>query len=221
MPIPDTGLWVVKIGGSVARTPGLLQDWLAALAGGAGRLVLVPGGGPFADAVRDAQATLGFDDAAAHHLALLAMEQYGRALCALAHGLAPAADQTAIAMLLDEGRIPVWMPVPMTLAAPDVPASWAVTSDSLAAWLAGRLGARRLVLIKSAPVPAGGLPLGDAIAHELVDPAFGRFLPRECAAHCLGPGDAGRLAAALADGAALPGRLHAVPADLVRRLAPA
>jgi len=211
-------LWVVKIGGSVAGAPNLLRGWLAALAGGAGRVVLVPGGGPFADAVRDAQAGLGFDDGTAHHLALLAMEQYGRALCALADGLVPAASLADLTARRLAGRIPVWMPVPLTLGAPEVPASWDVTSDSLSAWLAGRLRARRLVLVKSAPRPPDGLPLGEAVAGNLVDPAFGRFLPLDCTACCLGPGDAGLLAAALADGGDLPGRLAPARA---RRLAPA
>jgi aspartokinase-like uncharacterized kinase len=83
-------MWVVKLGGSLAGSE-RLREWLAALAGQPG-LVLVPGGGPFADAVRAAQGALRFDDATAHHLAMLAMEQYGRALCALQPGLAPAAN---------------------------------------------------------------------------------------------------------------------------------
>lgn len=218
MASPAQNLWVVKIGGSVAGAPDLLRGWLAALAGGTGRVVLVPGGGPFADAVRDAQAGLGFDDGTAHHLALLAMEQYGRALCALAGGLVPAASLADLTARRLEGRIPVWMPVPLTLGAPDVPASWEVTSDSLSAWLAGRLRARRLVLIKSAPRPRDGLPLREAVAGDLVDPAFGRFLPPDCTASCLGPGDAGLLAAALAEGAELPGRLAP---ERARRFAPA
>ena len=40
---------VVKLGGSLSGAPEL-KAWLAALAGAAGRVVLVPGGGPFADA---------------------------------------------------------------------------------------------------------------------------------------------------------------------------
>ena len=43
--------WVVKLGGSVASSP-FLEDWLRTLAGGGGRLVVIPGGGPFAEAVR-------------------------------------------------------------------------------------------------------------------------------------------------------------------------
>lgn len=203
----DHSPWVVKIGGSFAGSPERLRGWLAAMAGGGGRLVLVPGGGPFADAVRSAQTVLGFDDGTAHHLALLAMEQYGRALCALADGLVPAASLADLAARLAEGRVPVWMPVGMALDAADVPASWDVTSDSLSAWLAGRLGARRLVLVKSAPCPAAGLTLAGAVAQGLVDPALGRFVPPGCAVSCLGPGDWERFAAAVSADEPPPGRL--------------
>ena len=75
-------LTVIKLGGSHAFAPHL-RDWLAAIAGCAGSMVLVPGGGPFADLVRDAQARIGFDDDAAHRMALLAMAQYGCALASL------------------------------------------------------------------------------------------------------------------------------------------
>src|SRR6185369_14601723 len=101
----------------------------------AGRIVLVPGGGPFADAVRAAQPRMGFDDGAAHRMALLAMEQYG---CALASGrkqFSLADSRAAIDRALELKQVPVWLPTRMALAA-DIPASWEVTSDSLAAWLA-------------------------------------------------------------------------------------
>ena len=73
------GPTIVKLGGSHAFSPHL-KNWLDAIAGCAGCAVVVPGGGPFADAVRMAQPRMGFDDRAAHEMAVLAMEQYGCAL---------------------------------------------------------------------------------------------------------------------------------------------
>ena len=70
---------IVKLGGSHAFGPHL-HDWLEAIAREAGLVVIVPGGGPFADAVRAAQPAMGFDDEAAHAMALMAMAQFGRAL---------------------------------------------------------------------------------------------------------------------------------------------
>ena len=77
------GLTVVKIGGSYAFSTAL-KGWIDAISAGAGRVVVVPGGGPFAKTVRDAQPKMGFDDRAAHAMALFAMDQYGCALAALA-----------------------------------------------------------------------------------------------------------------------------------------
>ena len=143
---PD-GPVVVKLGGSFAFSVHL-RAWIEAIAACAGRVVIVPGGGPFADTVRSAQLRMGFDDRAAHDMAILAMEQYGRALASLDRRLSPADSTEAIRRDLDAGRVPVWMPARMTRLANDIAPSWDLTSDSLAAWLAGTIGARRLFLVK-------------------------------------------------------------------------
>ncbi|NEV63641.1 hypothetical protein [Thiorhodococcus minor] len=162
-------MWVVKLGGSLAESE-ILPRWLELLAGRS-NVVLVPGGGPFADQVRAAQARWGFDDATAHHLALLAMAQYGRMLCALRPGLAPAATPQEMRCIAGSGLTPVWMPAEMVLADPEVPQSWGMTSDSLAAWLCGRIAADALLLVKSARLgPKSSL---DALARDdIVDPLF-------------------------------------------------
>ena len=64
----------------------------------------------------------------------------------------------------------------MVRAAKDIPWSWEVTSDSLAAWLAGRIGAQRVLLIKHVEPPAGRLRAAALVADEIIDPAFPRFL---------------------------------------------
>src|SRR5260370_34880614 len=93
---------VVKLGGSHAFSEHL-ASWVAAIAGCAGDVVVVPGGGPFADAVREAQPKIGFDDDAAHHMALLAMEQYACALAALNGTLVPADSLAALQHALAAG----------------------------------------------------------------------------------------------------------------------
>jgi aspartokinase-like uncharacterized kinase len=135
----------------------------------------VPGGGPFADQVRAAQSRWGFDDATAHHLALLAMEQFGRILCALQPGFTPAASPGAIRDALQSGMIPVWMPAPMVLADPTVPPCWDMTSDSLAAWLCAELKAEALLLVKSAPLEPCPPALERLASDGIVDPLLPRF----------------------------------------------
>jgi 5-(aminomethyl)-3-furanmethanol phosphate kinase len=145
----------------------------------------VPGGGPFADQVRALQKRRRFDDAAAHHMALLAMEQYGRMLAALQPRLKPAGSHAEILRARRAGQAAVWMPTRMVLADPAIAASWDITSDSLAAWLAAKLGAARLVLVKSVAV-TNGATAADLARRSIVDPAFPAYLSRSGAeARCI------------------------------------
>jgi len=169
------GPTVVKLGGSFAFSADL-GDWLAAIAGCAGRAVIVPGGGPFADAVRAAQAPMGFDDRAAHRMGLLAMEQYGYAMASLDERLSLADSLDEIHQGLAGGKVPVWLPARMALEDAAIPQSWDVTSDSLAAWLAGRIGARRLLLVKHAKVKEKTVAARDLATYGIVDRAFADFL---------------------------------------------
>jgi dihydroneopterin aldolase len=186
-------LTVIKLGGSQAFAPHL-RGWVDAIARCAGRIVVVPGGGPFADTVRAAQPKMGFSDDAAHRMALLAMEQYGCALTSLDARFALADSCAAIEGALDAQQVPVWLPTCMVLAASEIPWSWDVTSDSLAAWLTGVLGASRLLLVKHAAEP---MDAQDLAARGIVDPAFPRFLEASgVPASVLGAADCGALALA-------------------------
>ena len=171
----DGHIIVVKLGGSLAGSRHLV-DWVGALANCGGRSVVVPGGGPFADAVRQAQAKIGFSDAAAHHLALLAMEQFGWALANLNPNFRVADSAVAIGSALRAGNVPIWSPVKMVLDCREVFPSWDVTSDSLAAWLAGEIGARQLVLVKHGGPFGNPLQAADLASRGIVDRAFPRFL---------------------------------------------
>lgn len=163
---PEPAPILVKLGGSLGGAP-RLKELLAALADAGAPLVLVPGGGPLADAVRDLQPRLALSEHACHHMAILAMEAFALALADLEPRLALAADEGAIAGAHGQGRAALWLPAGLARAA-DLPESWNVTSDSLALWLAIRLGASRLVLVKS--TPAATATPEEWAAAGLVDP---------------------------------------------------
>jgi len=167
-------MWVVKLGGSLFDSDHL-RDWLKVLSE-TGPLVIVPGGGPFADQVRQAQQQWGFDDSTAHRMALLAMEQYGHLLCSLQPGLVPAESHTQINQLLAEDKIPVWMPSAMVMAEPDIEHSWEITSDSLAAWLAGQLKADQLLLVKSVALNDERMTVEQLAEQGIIDTQFGTYL---------------------------------------------
>jgi aspartokinase-like uncharacterized kinase len=175
--LAQPGLWVVKLGGSLAHSRHL-DRWLSVLAGGGRAVVIVPGGGPFADQVRTLQKRRRFDDATAHHMALLAMEQYGRMLGGLLPSLRPAASRAEIARTRRAGLAAIWMPTRMVLADPRIAASWDITSDSLAAWLAGKLRADGLVLVKSLALSGGSVPATVLARRGLVDAAFPTYFAR-------------------------------------------
>jgi aspartokinase-like uncharacterized kinase len=131
------------------------------------------------------------------------MEQYGRALLSLHNLLSPANSVNAIKRDLTAGRVPVWMPTRMVLAASDIDESWDVSSDSLAAWLAGKIGARRLLLIKHGEFLPGRECFEDLAAAGVVDRAFPSYLRNSAvAASVLGTSDHFAAIIAIREGAA-------------------
>ena len=161
MPLPASGggappadihnMWVVKIGGSLESAPGL-GALLALLADyGHSGLIVVPGGGRFADRVRAEQRAKGMDDTDAHRLAIRAMEQYGAVLCGMESRLYPVTGAGMVYGAEGTSTVPVWLPGRLLADEPAIPTNWKVTSDSLALWFAGKINAEALILVKSAP----------------------------------------------------------------------
>jgi dihydroneopterin aldolase len=146
---PD--LWALKIGGSVDEEPGALSrllDVIAQLASKT-RIAVVPGGGAFADFVRDRCAKRFTRDDTAHIQAVISMAQYGYEIVESLAGSQPAHDIGEVDGVFERGRIPVFIPYPWILGADDIPASWSVTSDTIAVRFCGMIGAKKLVLLKS------------------------------------------------------------------------
>ena len=102
----------------------------------------MPGGARFAEAVREADRRFALAAATSHRMAILGMEQFGWLLSELI----PGAERRADLAPPSAGRTTVLLPAALPLEA--LPASWTVTSDSIAAWVAGQLGAGRLVFVK-------------------------------------------------------------------------
>jgi 5-(aminomethyl)-3-furanmethanol phosphate kinase len=163
-------LTVVKLGGGLGRGAG--DDALRALCATLGDLgarhplLVVPGGAWFADAVRDAYRRFGLPADTSHHMAVLGMEQFGWLLSELIPGAVRSTDPAPAAA----GRTTVLLPAALPLES--LPRSWQVTSDSIAAWVAGAAGAGRLVLVKEvdglfAQWPPRGEPIARLTVAEL------------------------------------------------------
>ena len=155
---------VVKLGGSLyARVPAIVP----ALRETNRPLLIVPGGGPFANAVREVR----MNDDAAHWMAIAAMEHYG--WYAASHGL-PVTDVLAV-----PDRPTVLLPYHCLRERDPLPHSWDVTSDTIAAWVAGMLGLD-LLLLKSVDGISAGAEILETVTSPLVtdvvDPAFLPFV---------------------------------------------
>lgn len=185
---------VLKIGGSLAET-GRLRAMLALVGRARRQVVVVPGGGPFADAVRDAQSRLGLSDAVAHDMAILAMEQMAAAMIDLTPRFVPAATPLAMTQAWRGRRIPVWMPAKLCADDSRIPRDWSITSDGLAARLAERLRGAEVVLVKSCTMPRSASP--ETLARRgIVDPVFPAIVRRAALSwRVLGPGNTATLVA--------------------------
>jgi dihydroneopterin aldolase len=178
---------VVKLGGSTFHERAM-DAWLGALSGAAKPLVLVPGGGPFADKVREEQMRIGFSDRAAHAMALLAMEQCGQIVIDRHRGFVATESLEDIKRaLVARESVPVWMPAALALSATDIEHSWAVTSDALAAWLAGRIGAGTLLLLKQTDDFDASDDLAGLTRRGVLDDAFAAMLPSPVEVRLAGP----------------------------------
>lgn len=166
---PDRSLLVMKLGGALEKIPGAL-DAVAAELPALGRrwnLVVVPGGGRFADAVRGCDRELGLSDDAAHWMAILGMDQYAHLLADRIPGAVLVEEPGEIPDVHARERIAVLAPYAWMRRADVLPHTWDATSDSVAAFVAGALDAARLVLVK--PV--------EGEATDLVDRWFPLVLP--------------------------------------------
>lgn len=165
---PDT--LVLKVGGSLLSWPDwpwLLDRLIASM--GDMPLALVVGGGAVVDGLRQIDSAAPQPASLMHNLALDCMHTLAQ-LVSQSTGLPLSANPAggSAACVLD---VPTWVLTHPRGAA--LPASWEVTSDSIAACVADTYGST-LMLAKSAPPPATwcGTGLESLTAAGWVDPFF-------------------------------------------------
>lgn len=160
---------IVKVGGSLYHTPEL-QLWLSALADYSSQqaIVLVPGGGPFANQVRTAQTLHHFNDDTAHHMAILAMKQFGLLISALIPDC-----QIIHTHDIPNKPFSVWLPDDELLSESSLLKSWDISSDSIALWLATQLKAEQLLIIKRTSSHTGSI--GELTSRSIIDKGFAQL----------------------------------------------
>ena len=139
---------IVKVGGSLYASP-YLKQWCDQLASIHPQpIIIVPGGGPFADQVRDVDQQWNLSEVVAHNMAVMGMQQFGLLISAINKNIEPL---DTIKKITNETPV-VWLPYQDVLTDCDYPKNWHTTSDSLALWLACNLSANHLCLVKSATI---------------------------------------------------------------------
>ena len=139
---------VLKLGGSLAADPKSLKNLCQQLSelAKAHNVAVVPGGAEFADTVRKFDKKHGLSNRAAHKMAILAMDQFGVFL----------SDMIADSFLCYElqevnkstkGKIPIFLPSQFMFFEDPLENSWDVTSDTIAAYVAGELDAEKLLIV--------------------------------------------------------------------------
>ena len=140
---------VLKVGGSLAKDHYSLKRLcheLSILAKNR-RMLIVPGGGEFADTVRKFDKKYNLSCLISHKMAILAMDQFGLFLS----GLIPESYISySIENIgnIEQGNLPIFLPSHIMFRENPLENSWDVTSDSIAAYIANLLRAEKLLLIK-------------------------------------------------------------------------
>jgi 5-(aminomethyl)-3-furanmethanol phosphate kinase len=185
-------MWVIKLGGSVTHHGSLLKWLQLVVRWGDGKVIIVPGGGVYADAVREFQGIRQqlpdghINDTQAHALAIYAMDQMARSFHAMLPELTLVRNPLEIAERGWQHRGLVWLPSEMALnpelwGEGTLPENWETTSDSLAAWLACQLEASHLLLVKSDDRLLEQQPvftLAELQTMDILDSGLSRILPQ-------------------------------------------
>lgn len=137
---------VLKIGGSLSKDIVSLKNLCKEIGDLANKhqIIVVPGGGEFADAVRFLDSNYNFSDSVAHKIAILAMDQFGFFLSELI----PKSYVTYTFNEKRRGLLPIFLPSQFLFQNDLLEHSWDVTSDSIAAFIADRLKVKKLILVK-------------------------------------------------------------------------
>ena len=140
---------VIKVGGSLAENPATLKTLCNRLSEIAKKhsITVVPGGGKFADAVREIDQRYTLSANAAHRMAILGMDQFGLLLTQLIPNSCATYSLNAAKQLSKRKAAPIFLPSRMMFKENPLEASWDVTSDSIAAYVAIQLKADKVLLV--------------------------------------------------------------------------
>jgi aspartokinase-like uncharacterized kinase len=140
---------VIKVGGSLAEDPERLKALCRKLSELAKKyaVIVVPGGGRFADVVRDFEQRFALSSGVSHRMAILGMDQFGLLLSDIMPNSHLFYRLENAKEFLEAKTVPIFLPSHLMFQEDPLENSWDVTSDSIAAYIAGRVHARKVILV--------------------------------------------------------------------------
>ena len=140
---------VIKVGGSLAENPVELRIFCNKLSEYAQRydLVVVPGGGRFADVVRDYDCDFRLSSTKSHKMAILGMDQFALLLTDIIPRSRLIRTYKNLNTRSGGGEVRILSPSAVLFRENPLENSWEVTSDSITAYIAGQLCAEKVILV--------------------------------------------------------------------------
>ncbi len=140
---------VVKVGGSLAQDPEILRRLCSKLSEYAMEysMVIVPGGGRFADVVREFDHDFALSQTTSHKMAILGMDQYALLLADITPHSRLVSTFKEVEKFSEVKKAQILLPSHIMFEENPLENSWNVTSDSIAAYAASRLGATKVILV--------------------------------------------------------------------------
>ena len=134
-------MFVIKLGGSLTKDKKILANLCGEIEKLTKKfdLLIVPGGGEFADIVREYDKKFNLPPEISHRMAVLAMDETGF----LISGFFDDDDND------NDNKVKIFFPSKFLLELPEseLEHSWDVTSDSISAYIAGKLNAEKLIIL--------------------------------------------------------------------------
>jgi aspartokinase-like uncharacterized kinase len=136
---------IIKLGGSLLAKGREIVRFLSDYAEkNAVFFIIIPGGGPFVEFTKKLSERRTISDDAAHWMAVLAMHQYG---FFLADGERAIPLVESLEEVSNAGHICIVLPYQILKADDSLPHTWDVTSDTIAAFIAHKLGEKRFIKV--------------------------------------------------------------------------
>ena len=136
-------MWIIKIGGSWIKNANLIKLIKLLVNLDNQKFIIVPGGGIFADSVREASKLNFLSEDQSHFLALKSTEIFGYMIKSLENRI----HITEKINSFKEKNL--WLPSKILKNERNFKKNWESTSDSVATWLYSNISSKGLIFIKS------------------------------------------------------------------------